>query len=64
MNATYGSVKDRIYIETSLFDLKSEKRVWASISETVLSEDMDRVAEMDPLVAKIVASMESDGVVK
>ena len=64
MNATYGSVKDRIYVETSLFDLKSEKRVWASISETVLSEDMDRVAEMDPLVAKIVASMESDGVVK
>jgi hypothetical protein len=64
MNATYGSVKDKVYLDSSLFDLKTGTRVWSALSQTVLVEDMDRVAEMDPLVAKIVAAMKKDGVIR
>lgn len=64
MSSTYGSLKQTVYLETSLYDLNTEKRLWSGITQTVVKEDMDRVAEMDPLVGKIVAAMRKDGVVR
>jgi hypothetical protein len=64
MGTTYGSLKQRVNLETSLYDLKTEKRLWFGVTQTVLKENMDRVAEMDPLVAKIVAAMRKDGVIR
>ncbi len=64
MSPTYGSSKETVTLETSLYDLKTEKRLWSGQTETVVSEDMDRVAEMDPLAAKIVAAMKKDGVIR
>jgi hypothetical protein len=64
MSSTYGSLKQNVYLETSLYDLKTEKRAWSGVTETVLKENMDRVAEMDPLVMKIVAAMRKDGVIR
>jgi hypothetical protein len=63
MSATYGSSKQQIYLETIVFDLKTAKRLWSALTETVFTDNMDRVAEMDPLVEKVVASMRKDGVV-
>jgi hypothetical protein len=63
MSPTYGNEKRTIYLETSLFDLKTGKRLWTGVTETVLKESMDRVAEMDPIVAKFVDAMRKDGVV-
>ncbi len=64
MSPTYGNSKDTVTLETSLYDLKTEKRVWSGVTRTVLGQDMDRVAEMDPLVEKIVAAMKKDGVIR
>jgi hypothetical protein len=61
---TYGYSKQTIYLETSLYDLKTEKRLWAGITQTVLKENMDRLAEMDPLVEKILAAMRKDGAIR
>ncbi len=61
---TYGSLKQTLYLETSLFDLNAEKQLWSGLTKTVLKENADKVAEMDPLVAKIVAAMRTDGVIQ
>jgi len=63
MSPTYGNEKLSVVLETSLYDLKTEKRLWSGVSETVLKENMDRVAEMDPLVQKIIAAMRKDGAI-
>ena len=64
LSSTYGTLKQTVYLETSLYDLKTEKRVWSGVTQTVLTENMDRVAEMDPLVEKIIAAMRKDGVIR
>jgi hypothetical protein len=64
MSSTYGNLKQTVYLETSLYDLKTEKRLWSGLTETVVRENMDRVAEMDPLVEKFVAAMLKDGVIR
>jgi hypothetical protein len=64
MSPTYGSLKQKVCLETSLYDLKTEKRLWSGLTLTSLKENMDRVAEMDPLVEKIVSAMRKDGVIK
>ena len=63
LSPTYGSLKMRIYLETTLFDLKTGERLWSGLTETVITEKMDRVSEMDPIVAKAVAAMRKDGMV-
>ena len=64
MSPTYGSLKRRVNLETGLYDLNTEKRLWGGLTQTVVTENMDAVAEMDPLVQKIVAAMRKDGVVR
>jgi hypothetical protein len=64
MSSTYGTLKQTVYLETSLYDLKTEKRLWSGLTETVVRENMDRVAEMDPLVEKFIAAMLKDGVIR
>ena len=64
MSANYGTTKDWVYLETALYDLKTEKRLWSGLTQTVVTENMDRIAEMDPLVEKIVEAMRKDGVVR
>ncbi len=61
MSPTYGYMKQKVYLEAALYDLKTEKRLWSALVETVLKENMDRVEEMDPLVGKIVSAMRKDG---
>jgi hypothetical protein len=64
MSPTYGNQKQKVYLEASLFDLKTAKRLWSAMTETVFTESMDRVAEMDQIVAKFVAAMRKDGMVQ
>ena len=63
MSPTYGNLKQYVYLEASVFDLKSAKRLWAGQTRTVLTDNMDRVAEMNPIVEKVVAAIRKDGVV-
>ena len=64
MNSTYGDLTTTVRLQTSLYDLKTEKRLWFGITQTVLKDNTDRVAQMDPLVEKIVAAMRKDGVIR
>jgi hypothetical protein len=64
MSPSYGSLKQRVYLETRLYDLKTEKLLWSGLTQTVLKDNMDRLAEMDPLVGKILAAMRKDGVIR
>jgi hypothetical protein len=64
MSPTYGNLKQSVDIETSLYDLKTDKRLWAAQTQTVVSEHDDRVAEVDPMVAKVVEAMRKDGLIQ
>jgi hypothetical protein len=63
MSPTYGSVKQHVFIEISLFDLATAKRLWSGVTQTVLTETMDPVDQISPLVVKVVAAMRKDGMV-
>ncbi len=64
MQSVYGSTKKEVCLEVGLFDLKAERRLWAGLTRTVVTERMDRVAEIDPLVARILAAMQKDAVLR
>ena len=60
---SYGNLKQNALLETSIFDLKTNKRIWSGLTETVTAYDTDRVTEMDKVVAKVVAAMNKDGII-
>jgi hypothetical protein len=63
MGTVWGNSTRNVFLDTSLFDLKSGQRLWSCQTLTVLKDETDRLAETDVLVAKIVAAMRKDGVV-
>ena len=63
MSPTYGNLKQKVFLETSVYDLKTAKRLWSGLTETVVTDTMDRIAEMDPIVAKAVAAMRKDAII-
>lgn len=64
LSPTYGSLTEWVFLETVLYDLKTEQRLWSGLTQTKLKEETDRVAEMDPLVSRILAAMRKDGVIR
>jgi hypothetical protein len=64
MGTVWGSLKQKVLLETSLFDLTTGKRLWNCLTETTLKEDMDRLEEADALVAKVVAAARKDGLIR
>jgi len=64
MGASWGSTKQYVYLDTSLHDLASGKRIWSTLTRTTLKDDSDRLAELDTLCVKVVSAMHRDGVVR
>jgi len=64
MGTTWGNTETKVYLDTSLYDLKNNQRLWSTQTVTMVKEDSDRLAEVDDLVAKIVAALSKDGMVK
>lgn len=64
MGTVWSSTKTAVDLDTSLFDLNTGQRLWSCHTLTIVKEDTDRVAEADPLVAKIVAALRKDGLVR
>jgi hypothetical protein len=62
MSPTYGTLKQKVYLETGVFDLGTEKHVWSGLTRTGVKETTDRLTEMDNVVAKAVAAMRKDGI--
>jgi hypothetical protein len=63
LSPTYGNLKQRVYLQTSVFDLKTAKCLWSGLTLTVVGETMDRVAEADVIVEKVIEAMRKDGIV-
>jgi len=64
MGVVWGSTTQEVYLDSSLFDLKTGKRIWSALTRTVLKENADRLVEADLLVDKVVRAMRKDGVVR
>jgi hypothetical protein len=64
MGTTWGSLSQKVLLDTTLFDLKTGKKLWSGVTQTTVKENTDRVGEMDPLVNKLVTAMRRDGVVR
>ena len=60
MGTTWSNTRQNIYLDTSLFDLKTGQRLWSTLTLTVLKDDSDRLAEADALIAKVVQAMRKD----
>ena len=63
MGTIHGSSSKAVYLETSLFDLKTNQRLWSALTQTVLKENVDRAEEIAPLALKIFAAMRKDAVI-
>ena len=64
MGTVWNSLEQRVYLDSSLYELKSGRRLWSCLTETVLKDDMDRLEALDVLVAKVVAALRKDGMVR
>ena len=64
MGVVWTSTTQDIYLHTSLFDLKTGKRLWSAQTKTVLKDDTDRLAQADLLAAKLVTALRKDGLVR
>jgi len=64
MSTTYSSLRQRVVLDASLFDLRTEKRLWSAMSKTVLRENTDTLTELDNVVALIVDRLRADGMVR
>jgi hypothetical protein len=63
MGVVWSSTKQNIYLDTSLFDLKTGQRLWSALTLTVLKENEDRLVVADALVAKLVSALRKDGLI-
>ena len=63
MGVVYSQTTREIYLDSSLFDLKTGKRLWSAVTVTALKETADRLEVVDSLVAKVVNAMHKDGMV-
>ncbi len=52
------------YVESSLYDLKSEKRLWSCTTMTKVSEEGDRLKLVKPFAVTIADAMAKDGVIR
>jgi hypothetical protein len=60
---SWGTTKMNLLLDSSLFDLKTKKRLWSALSLTKVNEDEDKLVVADALVAKIVNRLHQDGLV-
>lgn len=64
MGITWNSSQQDVYLDNSLYDLGTSKRLWSGLTQTVLSDDTDRVAQINPLVVKVLAALRKDGFIR
>jgi hypothetical protein len=64
MSVVHYSMKQKVYLDSSLFELNSGKRLWSGLTQTVVKENTDRLEEVRPLVTKVVTAMRADGVIR
>jgi hypothetical protein len=56
--------RSHLLLDTSLFDLKTGRRIWGCIAETTVKETDDRLEIADKFVAKVINAMRQDGMIR
>lgn len=64
MGTSWSDTKTQVYLEMILYDLKTSQRIWAGGTVTVLKDGMDRVAQVDPVVSKVLSALRKDGLIR
>jgi hypothetical protein len=64
MGTVWSSNTERVFLETSLFDLVEGKLLWSCYTDTVLQETSDYVAEIIRLAELVADALREDGMVK
>ena len=64
MGTSWSDTKTQVYLEMILYDLKTGQRIWAGGTVTVLKDGMDRVAQVDPVVSKVLGALRKDGLIR
>jgi hypothetical protein len=59
-----NSLRRNVYLDTSLFDLNTGKKLWSGLTETVLREGTEPLEEVEPLAAMLVKAMRADGLIR
>ena len=62
-DASWNSFQTDVYIESTLYKLTSGERLWSGLTRTVLKENADPVAKIEPLAKKLFTLMRQDGVI-
>jgi len=65
MSTVWSSDKKTVYLDSSLYDLSSEKRIWSALTETVIKDGTtDPLVEADALTKMVVTAMAKDHVTR
>ena len=60
---TLSTLQTDVYLESTLYTLSTNERLWSGLTRTVLKEDTDAIAKIEPLAQKVFAQMRQDGVI-
>jgi hypothetical protein len=64
MSVVRGSTRQDVFLDTTLFNLSTGQRLWSCVTDTVVMDDVDRLKLADAFVAKVVAALRKDGLVR
>jgi hypothetical protein len=65
MSTVWSSDKKTLYLDSSLYDLASEKRIWSALTETVIKDGTtDPLVEADRLTKMVVEAMAKDQLIR
>ncbi len=64
MGTVWGDLRQEVYLDSSLHELDTGKRLWFGVTKTVLKEGSDRIEELRPLTSKVVTAMRKDGLIR
>ena len=64
MDVIRNSLKQYVYLDTSLYELNTGTRLWSGLTQTVLKDNTDRLEVVRPLVTKVLAAMRQDGLIR
>jgi len=60
---SWSSLQRDLYLESSLYSLATSEHLWSGLTRTILKEDADAVAVIEPLAQKLFPLMRRDGVI-
>jgi hypothetical protein len=64
MSTIRNSTHQNVFLDTTLFDLNTGKRLWSCVTDTLVKDDVDKLKLADAFVAKVVAALRQDGLVR